>query len=41
MLPTHDGRVLIFGGFDGTAFLGDLTAAVLDHKDHHHHGHAK
>jgi hypothetical protein len=25
-----DGRVLVFGGFDGHAFLGDLTAAVLD-----------
>jgi hypothetical protein len=24
------GRVLIFGGFDGNGFLGDLSAAVID-----------
>ena len=29
-LPAADGRLLIFGGFDGAGFLGDLTAAVLD-----------
>ena len=30
MLPHGEGRVLIFGGFDGQGFLGDLSAAVLD-----------
>jgi hypothetical protein len=30
MLPDGANRVLVFGGFDGSGFLGDLQAAVLD-----------
>ena len=30
MMVHHEGRALIFGGFDGQGFLGDLSAAVLD-----------
>ena len=34
MLPAADGRLVIFGGFDGTGFLGDVTAAILDKQQH-------
>ena len=30
MLADGVNRVLVFGGFDGGGFLGDLQAAVLD-----------
>ena len=30
MLSHGGGRLLIFGGFDGAGFLGDLSAAVLE-----------
>ena len=34
MLTDESGRVLVYGGFDGSGFLGDLQAAVFDEKSH-------
>eukprot|EP00310_Coccolithus_braarudii_P003141 CAMPEP_0183367210 /NCGR_PEP_ID=MMETSP0164_2-20130417/91683_1 /TAXON_ID=221442 /ORGANISM="Coccolithus pelagicus ssp braarudi, Strain PLY182g" /LENGTH=43 /DNA_ID= /DNA_START= /DNA_END= /DNA_ORIENTATION= len=29
-MVSHNGRILIFGGFEGGAFLGDMHCGVVD-----------